>query len=255
MYSDEYGTPDPPSDGMGGSISPTPPTPAQPPTPPIGRPPQPPKPPGRSPSRSPARSPPPPGSPPGPPPSPPQRPEGGRYEPPSDPEGEETPPYLFNYYEPLSRMWMGRDRYYAMLEAGMDPETFEEGMMIPDPEEDPNEGPLPGEERTYIEEYHRERLARGAEIQKHLELGRAKVRLQGIQDREARAFELHLQRLKDEVQAKYEERAARREAEPTEQCAFVDESGKRCPVLCNVEIMRRRKFPDRCVYHSFKGGD
>ncbi|TGO26555.1 hypothetical protein BPAE_0057g00310 [Botrytis paeoniae] len=129
---------------------------------------------GEAPPLPPPRTPPPRTPPPGPRPPrdpavPPPRPEGARAETPSDSE-DEPPNYLLNFYEPLSHMWMGSDRYYALLEAGIDPETFYEGMVIPDPEEDPNVDPLIGEERDFWREYDAERLRRGKEISQALEL-------------------------------------------------------------------------------------
>ncbi|KAF7959626.1 hypothetical protein EAE96_001242 [Botrytis aclada] len=53
---------------------------------------------------------------------------------------------LLKYYDRLGHMWMGEENYWKMLEAGLDPETYNWGMRIPDPEMDEDEKPLSGPE-------------------------------------------------------------------------------------------------------------
>lgn len=54
--------------------------------------------------------------------------------------------WLMRYYERMGHMWMGEENYWKMLEAGLDPETYNWGMRIPDPERDEDEEPLSGTE-------------------------------------------------------------------------------------------------------------
>ncbi|KAF7930466.1 uncharacterized protein EAE98_004866 [Botrytis deweyae] len=53
---------------------------------------------------------------------------------------------LLKYYDRLGHMWMGEENYWKMLEAGLDPETYNWGMRIPDPEMDEDEEALSGPE-------------------------------------------------------------------------------------------------------------
>ncbi|KAF7932956.1 uncharacterized protein EAE97_008723 [Botrytis byssoidea] len=53
---------------------------------------------------------------------------------------------LLKYYDRLGHMWMGEENYWKMLEAGLDPETYNWGMRIPDPEMDEDEKALSGPE-------------------------------------------------------------------------------------------------------------
>ncbi|CAD6450029.1 6fce2d43-c04b-4caa-af37-c13631011c1b-CDS [Sclerotinia trifoliorum] len=291
-YSDDFGTPDPPS---GLSVSPTPPpgttntssmpgTTASVPIPVAAAsllPPGPPTgsaaPPGRpsespsdsmretspefpigsptgSPSKSPSKSPPrsPPRSPSGSPPAPPPRPGGGRGETPSDSD-EEPPSYLLKFYEPLSHMWMGRDRYYALLEAGLDPETFYEGMMIPDPEKDPNTGALTGEEKVVFDKYHQERIERGEEIMTRLHLPTVQ------KDKDARDKDniIHAERSQQiltetaiRTEAKVEVWKEGVEKDGMVHCTTLEIGGDRCRMRGYAALWRDHLFPDRCFRHQ-----
>ncbi|KAI9649347.1 hypothetical protein NHQ30_001920 [Ciborinia camelliae] len=53
---------------------------------------------------------------------------------------------LMRYYERLGDMWMGEENYWKMLEAGLDPQTYNWGMRIPDPERVLDKDPLSGNE-------------------------------------------------------------------------------------------------------------
>ncbi|KAF7909778.1 uncharacterized protein EAF01_003496 [Botrytis porri] len=53
---------------------------------------------------------------------------------------------LLKYYDRLGHMWMGEENYWKMLEAGLDPETYNWGMSIPDPEMDEDEKAMSGPE-------------------------------------------------------------------------------------------------------------
>ncbi|CAD6444166.1 65301beb-a5e7-4aa4-8256-7da0873ef46c [Sclerotinia trifoliorum] len=53
---------------------------------------------------------------------------------------------LLRYYDRLGHMWMGEEKYWKMLEAGLDPQTYSWGMRIPDPEMDVDVGPMSGSE-------------------------------------------------------------------------------------------------------------
>ncbi|APA12546.1 hypothetical protein SS1G_03822 [Sclerotinia sclerotiorum 1980 UF-70] len=261
-YSDDFGTPDPPS---GLSVSPTPPpgttnsasipSTAASVTTPFGAssefpsesssdsmPETPPKSPSKSPSRSPPMSPP----------SPPPRPTGGRGETPSD-SGEEAPSYLVRFYEPLSHMWMGRDRYYALLEAGIDPETFYEGTMIPDPEEDPNTGPLSGEEKVMFDKYNQERIERGEQIMTRLHLPAVQ------KDKEARDREniIHAERSQQiltetaiRTEAKVEVWKEAVEKDGMVHCTVLEIGGDRCRMRGYAALWRGNLFPDRCFRHQ-----
>ncbi|KAF7866842.1 hypothetical protein EAF04_005683 [Stromatinia cepivora] len=259
-YSDEFGTPDPPS---GLSVSPTPPlgttnsssmpattasvsSPAAavsrpPPRPPSGSA-LPTGPPIGPPSKSPSKSPP----------VPPPRPEGGRDETPSDSD-EEPPNYLLNFYEPLSRMWMGRDRYYAMLEAGLDPEAFYEGMMIPDPEEDPNTGPLSGEEKVMFDKYNQERIERGEQIMKRLHLPMAR-KDQDARDKENFVHADRSQQILTETairtEAKVEVWKEGVEKDGMVQCTGLEIDGDECRMRGYAAVWRGHLFPDRCFRHQ-----
>ncbi|TGO40866.1 hypothetical protein BHYA_0030g00330 [Botrytis hyacinthi] len=228
-------TPDPVTDQ---SDSPTPPPPGPPPPgpPPPGPPPPGPPPPG----------PPPPGDSAAPPP----RPEGARAETPSDSE-DEPPNYLLKFYEPLSHMWMGRDRYYALLEAGIDPETFYEGMIIPDPEEDPNLDPLIGEERDFWREYNVERLRRGREISQALGLP---ITAADTADEDAGALKTAREKSISVTQELMKTKTAVRDEiiinEGTTNCTALTESGFPCRFRGYTAIWRKHNVPDRCTLHQ-----
>ncbi|QSZ37119.1 hypothetical protein DSL72_009212 [Monilinia vaccinii-corymbosi] len=53
---------------------------------------------------------------------------------------------LMEYYDRLGQMWMGEENYWSMLEAGLDPRTYNWEMRIPDPERDFDREPLSGTE-------------------------------------------------------------------------------------------------------------
>lgn len=53
---------------------------------------------------------------------------------------------LLKYYDRLGHMWMGEENYWKMLEAGLDPETYNWGMKIPNPEMDADETAMSGSE-------------------------------------------------------------------------------------------------------------
>ncbi|TEY42053.1 hypothetical protein BOTCAL_0399g00080 [Botryotinia calthae] len=53
---------------------------------------------------------------------------------------------LLKYYDRLGHMWMGEENYLKMLEAGLDPETYNWGMKIPNPEMDTDETAMSGSE-------------------------------------------------------------------------------------------------------------
>lgn len=53
---------------------------------------------------------------------------------------------LMGYYERMGNMWMGEDIYYKMLEAGLDPKTYNWDQPIPDPDRELDRGPLSGTE-------------------------------------------------------------------------------------------------------------
>ncbi|KAF7940699.1 uncharacterized protein EAE97_006885 [Botrytis byssoidea] len=239
-------TPDPVTDQ---SESPTPPPPGPPPLspPPPSPPPPSPPPPGPLP---PGPPPPPVPPPPGDPAAPPPRPEGARAETPSDSE-DELPNYLLKFYEPLSHMWMGRDRYYALLEAGIDPKTFYEGMIIPDPEEDPNVDPLIGEERDFWREYNAERLRRGREISQALGLP---ITAAETADEDAGALKTARDKSISLTQGLMKTKTAVRDEiiinEGTTNCTALTESGFPCRFRGYTAIWRKHNVPDRCTLHQ-----
>ncbi|TGO59577.1 hypothetical protein BCON_0043g00360 [Botryotinia convoluta] len=198
------------------------------------------------PPRPPLPRPPPPGDPAVPPP----RPEGARAETPSDSE-DEPPNYLLNFYEPLSHMWMGRDRHYALLEAGIDPETFYEGMIIPDPEEDPNVDPLIGEERDFWREYNAERLRRGKEISQALRLPMTAAE---TADEDAGALKTAQEKSISDAQELLRTKTAVRDEiitnEGTSNCTALTESGFPCRFRGYTAIWRKHNVPDRCTLHQ-----
>ncbi|KAG4030930.1 hypothetical protein MFRU_010g00600 [Monilinia fructicola] len=53
---------------------------------------------------------------------------------------------MMEYYDRMGHMWMGEENYWKMLEAGLDPDTYDWEMRIPDPERDFNQEPLSGTE-------------------------------------------------------------------------------------------------------------
>ncbi|KAF7896074.1 hypothetical protein EAF00_006089 [Botryotinia globosa] len=224
-------TPDPVTDQ---SESPTPPPPGPPP----------PKPP--LPELPLPGLPPPPGDPAVPPP----RPEGARPETPSDSE-DEPPNYLLKFYEPLSHMWMGRDRYYALLEAGIDPETFYEGMIIPDPEEDPNVDPLIGEERDFWRDYNAERLRRGREISQALGLP---ITAAEKADEDAGALKTAREKSISVTKELMKTKTAVRDEiiinEGTTNCTALTENGFPCRFRGYTAIWRKHNVPDRCTLHQ-----
>ncbi|QSZ31527.1 hypothetical protein DSL72_001094 [Monilinia vaccinii-corymbosi] len=179
--------------------------------------------------------------------SPTERPNTPPASPPPAPfeSDDDEPPYLFNFYEPLSHMWMGRDRYYGMLEAGLDPDTFVEGMIIPDPEDDSDEESLPREAKAEFARYHAERIARGREISEHLALAAERDFHPPSEAEVARDTAARVRELRDTVEAQVK---AAKEAQ-TQQCTFYYDRS-RCPVMCNPRIMRLRKFPGRCRTHQ-----
>ncbi|ESZ94574.1 hypothetical protein SBOR_5064 [Sclerotinia borealis F-4128] len=59
---------------------------------------------------------------------------------------------LMEYYDRMGHMWMGEENYWKMLEAGLDPQTYNWGMTIPDPERDLERGQLSGTEYDTEEE-------------------------------------------------------------------------------------------------------
>ncbi|KAF7939649.1 hypothetical protein EAE99_001454 [Botrytis elliptica] len=241
--------PSPSSEGSGLVGTPDPnteqsPSPAPPPSP-I------PPPPSSTPPPSPPPGPPPPGPPPpGGPAVPPPRPEGARAETPSDSE-DEPPNYLLNFYEPLSRMWMGSDRYYALLEAGIDPQTFYEGMIIPDPEEDPNVDPLIGEERDFWREYNAERLRRGKEISQALGLPMTAAE---TADDDAGALKTAKEKSISDTQELMRTKTAVRDEiiinEGTTNCTALTERGFPCLFRGYTAIWRKHNVPDRCTLHQ-----
>ncbi|KAF5869589.1 putative appr-1-p processing enzyme family protein [Botrytis fragariae] len=193
----------------------------------------------------------PPGSrPPGDPAVPPPGPEGARAETPSDSE-DEPPNYLLNFYEPLSHMWMGSDRYYALLEAGIDPETFYEGMIIPDPEEDPNVDPLIGEERDFWREYNAERLRRGKEISQALGLPLTAAE---TADDDVGALKIAKEKSISDTQALMRTKTAVRDEliinEGTTNCTALTERGFPCLFRGYTAIWRKHDVPDRCSLHQ-----
>ncbi|KAB8303117.1 hypothetical protein EYC80_004568 [Monilinia laxa] len=169
--------------------------------------------------------------------------EGRRDYSPSESDDDE-PPYLLNFYEPHSYMWMGRDRYFALLEAGIDPETFVEGMTIPNPEEDSDDESLSGEGLTDFEEYHNERLDRGREISENLGLT---TRDESPAESEAE-IAVDAKRVK-ELSDKDEEQVKVALQSQSEQCTFLLDNG-RCPVMCHPRVLRSRKIPGRCRIHQ-----
>ncbi|KAF7905191.1 uncharacterized protein EAF01_005712 [Botrytis porri] len=205
---------------------------------------------GEAPPLSPSGSPPPGPRPPGDPAVPPPRPEGARAETPSDSE-DEPPNYLLKFYQPMSHMWMGRDRYYALLEAGIDPETFHEGMIIPDPEEDPNVDPLIGEERDFWKEYNAERLRRGREISEALGLP-----LTAAEKADEIAVDLKIAKEKsvsDTQELMRTKTAVRDEIilkEGTTNCTALTERGFPCLFRGYTAVWRTHNVPDRCTLHQ-----
>ena len=183
---------------------------------------------------------------------PPPRPEGAHAETPSDSE-DEPPNYLFKFYEPLSRMWMGADRYYALLEAGIDPATFFEGMKIPDPEEDPNVDPLVGEERDSWREYNAERIRRGREISQALGLPMTAAEI-ADEDKDKEEVKTAHEKSISESQELTKTRTAVRDemiiSEGIINCTALTESGFPCRFRGYVAIWRNHKVPDRCSTHQ-----
>ncbi|TEY75895.1 hypothetical protein BOTCAL_0063g00280 [Botryotinia calthae] len=204
--------------------------------------------------------PPPPPQPPPPPPSPPPRdsveppprPEGAHAETPSDSE-DEPPNYLFKFYEPLSRMWMGADRYYALLEAGIDPATFYEGMNIPDPEEDPNVDPLVGEERDLWRGYNAERIRRGREISQALGLSMTAAEI-ADEDKDKEDLKIAHEKSISESQELTKTRTAVRDEmiinEGITNCTALTESGFPCRFRGYIAVWRKHNVPDRCSTHQ-----
>ncbi|KAF7946492.1 hypothetical protein EAE96_009489 [Botrytis aclada] len=244
--SSQVETPDPATDP---SISPTPPpvttTSVFPTVTTSGE--APPLPPPRPP---PPRPPPPRPPPPGGPVEPPPRPEGGRAETPSDSE-DEPPNYLLNFYEPMSHMWMGSDRYFALLEAGIDPDTFSEGMYIPDPEEDPNIDPLIGEERDLFREYNAERIRRGTEISQALGLP---ITAAETADEDAGALKTAQEKSISDTQELMRTKTAVRDQiimdEGTTNCTALTGGGFPCRFRGYTAIWRKHDVPDRCTLHQ-----
>lgn len=141
-------------------------------------------------------------------------------------------------------MWMGRDRYYAMLQAGLDPESYTEGMEIPNPEADPDVDSLPDEERVLYDDYHRERIERGEDITRYLRpASRVTKPTAARKATKDRAAELDEQKEKWLAQSVGVGVAAPAAAGGGEQaakvrCAAADPRGRRCAVMCNQRAGR-----------------
>lgn len=145
-------------------------------------------------------------------------------------------------------MWMGRDRYYAMLQAGLDPESYTEGMEIPNPEADPDVDSLPDEERVLYDDYHRERIKRGEEITRYLRpasrVTKPTAARKATKDRAAELDEQKEKRLAKSVGVGVGVAAP---AAAKVRCAAADPRGRRCAVMCNQRAGRGQS--NYCFLH------